>query len=153
MSNSVEDNNFESGLIEALQTLPKGIVDLFSALNIILATFAFLGNILVIIALCRVLSIAPSTKLFFRCLAVSDLCVGIIVQPIYIYATIVMSSFVRGICHDFNCCKRGQTVSPAFGNKIQTCCIIKASSPCYCQFLGQFDFIGTTLGVEKRHCL
>lgn len=38
MSNSVEDNNFESGLIEALQILPKVIVDLFSALNIILAT-------------------------------------------------------------------------------------------------------------------
>ena len=62
---------------------------LFSALNIFLSITASLGNVLILIALHRVASIYPPRKLFFRCLAVTDLGVGLIVQPFY--ATFLLS--------------------------------------------------------------
>ena len=55
----------------------------FSALNIFLSITATLGNAMILIALQKVSSIYPPRKLFFRCLAVTDLCVGLIVQPFY----------------------------------------------------------------------
>ena len=38
---------------------------------------------MILIALYNVSSIHPPTKLFFRCLAVTDLCVGLLVQPLF----------------------------------------------------------------------
>ena len=61
----------------------------FSALNIFLSITASLGNALILIALHKVTSIYPPTKVFFRCLAVTDLCVGLLVQPFY--ATFLLS--------------------------------------------------------------
>ena len=55
-----------------------------SALNVFLAITATLGNVLILIALHKVSSIYPPTKLLFRCLAVTDLCVGLISQPVYV---------------------------------------------------------------------
>ena len=52
-------------------------------LNILLSISAFLGNTLILIALDKVTSIYPPTKLLFRCLAVSDLCTGLISQPLF----------------------------------------------------------------------
>ena len=61
----------------------------FSALNIFLSITASLGNALILTALHKVTSIHPPTKLFFRCLAITDLCVGLLVQPFY--ATFLLS--------------------------------------------------------------
>ena len=44
---------------------------------------ASLGNTLILIALHKVTSIYPPTKLFFRCLAITDLCVGLTLQPLF----------------------------------------------------------------------
>ncbi|CAH3045799.1 unnamed protein product, partial [Pocillopora meandrina] len=44
---------------------------------------AILGNILILFALNKVTSICPPTKLLFRCLAVTDLCVGLVTQPLF----------------------------------------------------------------------
>ena len=55
------------------------------ALNIFLSIFATLGNVLILIALRNVSSIHPPTKLLFRCLAITDLCVGLLGQPLYVY--------------------------------------------------------------------
>ncbi|XP_022781248.1 adenosine receptor A3-like [Stylophora pistillata] len=55
----------------------------FASLNIIFSITAILGNVLILIALRKVTSIHPPTKLLFRCLAVSDICVGIIAQPLF----------------------------------------------------------------------
>ena len=52
-----------------------------------------MGNALILIALKNVSSIHPPTKLFFRCLAVTDLCVGLIVQPLY--ATYIISHIIK----------------------------------------------------------
>ena len=44
---------------------------------------ASLGNALILIALHKVTSVHPPTKLLFRCLAVTDLYVGLLTQPFY----------------------------------------------------------------------
>ena len=49
--------------------------------NIFLPFTATLGNTLILIALHKVSSIHPPTKFLLRCLAMSDFCVGVIVQP------------------------------------------------------------------------
>jgi len=64
-------------------TLPEGLVVFFAALNIFLSMTASLGNALILIALHKVASVHPTTKLLFRCLAVTDLCAGLITQPLY----------------------------------------------------------------------
>ena len=55
----------------------------FAALNTFFSITAILGNILILIALNKVTSICPPTKLMFRCLAVTDLCVGLTTQPLF----------------------------------------------------------------------
>ena len=47
------------------------------AFNIFLSITAVLGNILILVALRRVSSLHPPSKLLFRCLATTDLCVGL----------------------------------------------------------------------------
>ncbi|XP_078342460.1 melanocyte-stimulating hormone receptor-like [Oculina patagonica] len=55
-----------------------------SALNSTLSITAFLGNILIIVALRKVSSLHPPSKLLLGCLASTDLCVGLIAQPLYV---------------------------------------------------------------------
>ena len=54
-----------------------------SVLNIFLSITAFLGNILILLALHKRTSLNKPSKLLFRNLAVTDLCVGIIVEPLF----------------------------------------------------------------------
>ena len=68
--------------------MPPGVDIFLIALNIFLSITATLGNALILVALRNVSSIHPPTKLLFRCLAVTDLCVGLICQPLYVYLTI-----------------------------------------------------------------
>ena len=51
--------------------------------NIFLAFTATLGNTLILIALHKVSSIHPPTKFLLRCLAMTDFCVGVILQPLF----------------------------------------------------------------------
>ena len=53
-----------------------------SVLNILLSIVAFLGNTLILVALHKGSSLHPPSKLLFRSLAATDLCVGIIVEPL-----------------------------------------------------------------------
>ena len=53
-----------------------------AAANILFSITASLGNILILIALRKVTSIHPPTKLLFQCLAITDLGVGLISQPL-----------------------------------------------------------------------
>ena len=53
-----------------------------SAFNIFLSVTAVLGNILILVALRKVSSLHPPSKLLFRCLATTDLCVGLITEPL-----------------------------------------------------------------------
>ena len=71
-----------------------GMSAAFASLNTFLSITATLGNVLILIALNKVTSICPPTKLLFRCLAVTDLCVGLITQPLFI-VTLLASSNVH----------------------------------------------------------
>ena len=55
-----------------------------SSLNIFLSFTAFLGNTLILVALHKETSLHPPSKLLYRNLAITDLCVGIIVEPLYV---------------------------------------------------------------------
>ena len=59
-----------------------GLYIALTAVNIVLSITASLGNILILIALRKVTSIHPPTKLLFQCLAITDLGVGLISQPL-----------------------------------------------------------------------
>ena len=53
-----------------------------SALNSTLAVIAFLGNVLIIVSLKHV-SLHPPSKLLLGCIASTDLCVGLVTQPLF----------------------------------------------------------------------
>ena len=93
MANITGEGNYTSKLNQKLSAPPEGIFEFFSALNIFLSITAAVGNVLILIAMKNVSSIHPPTKLFFRCLAVTDLCVGLIVQPLY--ATSIISRIIK----------------------------------------------------------
>ena len=54
----------------------------FSAVNIFLSITAFLGNFLILVALNKETSLHPPSKLLYRCLATTDLLVGLVSQPL-----------------------------------------------------------------------
>ena len=86
MANLTEDRNLTAtqdlsckiGSYAAYQKL------LISVVNITLSITAFAGNILIIIALKRVSSLRPPSKLLLGCLASTDLCVGLVTQPLFV---------------------------------------------------------------------
>ena len=55
----------------------------FSAVNILLSIKAILGNSLILVALHKESSLHPPSKLLYRCLATTDLLVGLVNQPLY----------------------------------------------------------------------
>ena len=55
---------------------------LLSAVNIFFSLTAFLGNSLVFVALHKISSIHPPSKLWYRCLVTTDLLVGLVGQPL-----------------------------------------------------------------------
>ena len=56
----------------------------FAAVNIFLAVTAFLGNSLILVALHKESSLHPPSKLLYRCLATTDLLVGLVAQPLHV---------------------------------------------------------------------
>ena len=54
----------------------------FSVVNIFLSITAFLGNFLILVALNKESSLHPPSKLLYRCLATTDLLVGLFTQPL-----------------------------------------------------------------------
>ena len=53
-----------------------------AVINIFLSITALLGNTLILVALRKVTSLQPASKILYRNLAITDLCVGVIVQPV-----------------------------------------------------------------------
>ena len=69
----------------------QGYTTFFVVLNVFLSVIATIGNLLILVALRKVTSINPPTKLLFRCLAAADLCVGLIDQPLFV--TLLLTDF------------------------------------------------------------
>ena len=72
----------------------------FSVVNIIVAFTTIAANTLILIALPKVTSIHPPSKVLLRNLIVSDLCVGIVEITIVIYWISMVQEWWQ-ICHDF----------------------------------------------------
>ena len=88
-------NSFDDAdmMVNQTSTLQPGIAIFLSALNFVLSITAFVGNTLILVALYKVPSIHPPTKLLFRCLSVTDLCVGLFLQPLF--ATRILNSATK----------------------------------------------------------
>ncbi|XP_078342797.1 melanocyte-stimulating hormone receptor-like [Oculina patagonica] len=96
------DGNYTSRLNEtSTSTIGRPRHAFISALNIFLAITASVGNSIIIIALHKVTTLHPPTKLLFRCLAVTDLCVGLITQPLYAIAVMPQGAMNRDILKYF----------------------------------------------------
>ena len=72
---------------------------LISGINVALSITATLGNALILVAFCRETSLNPPSKLFLRCLTFSDLCVGLVVQPLAVL------SLLAAIYHLWDFCR------------------------------------------------
>ena len=88
-------NNTSNGA-SVIAKIPSGVWIFLTTLNIFLSIFATLGNVLILVALRNVSSIHPPTKLLFRCLAITDLCVGLLCQPLYVYVWCITISLGIG---------------------------------------------------------
>ena len=83
MENSTE-KEFYSKTIQALLCTDRSSGKhwiFLSALNSLLSITAFLGNTLILVALYKETSLRPPSKLLYRCLAITDLLVGLISEP------------------------------------------------------------------------
>ncbi|XP_020614230.1 adenosine receptor A3-like [Orbicella faveolata] len=69
-----------------------------SASNIFLSLTAFLGNTLILTALRGESSLHPPTKLLFRSLATTDLCVGLVTEPLDVSAWMSMMNKRWNVC-------------------------------------------------------
>ena len=70
---------------------------LLSGVNSFLSVTAFLGNVLILIALHKESSLHPPSKLLLRCLATADLCVGLISEPLTIIYWMSVANEYRNI--------------------------------------------------------
>ena len=95
MVNLTEGANFTKMKTPLSANIRVGLYIAIAAVNIVLSITASLGNILILIALRKVTSIHPPTKLLFQCLAITDLGVGLISQPLM--ATLMLMADNIGI--------------------------------------------------------
>ena len=82
MINISEHGHFSNSIQLDRVTYQTPSFALILSFNIFLAFTATLGNTLILVALHKVSSIHAPTKCLLRCLAMTDFCVGIIVQPL-----------------------------------------------------------------------
>ena len=73
---------------------PPFLLSIFAVLS--LSTLC--GNALILIALQKDSSLHPPSKLLFRCLSFTDLCVGLISQPVYVVYLVAVSKRNWHIC-------------------------------------------------------
>ena len=69
----------------------QGANTFFATLNVFLCVIATIGNLLILVALRKVTFFNPLTKPLFQCLAVTDLCVDLIEQPLFV--TLLLRDF------------------------------------------------------------
>ena len=72
---------------------------LLAVLNIILSVAAFLGNTLILVALHKESSLHPPSKLLLRCLTTTDLCVGLISEPVSVITLMSIPGQRWNMCH------------------------------------------------------
>ena len=85
---NITGSGTQTKTFEGLECSPYWVGELkqqsisFSAINILLSITATLGNSLILAALHKESSLHPPSKLLYRCLATTDLLVGLVTQPV-----------------------------------------------------------------------
>ena len=87
----VENNTSNISRIPGIEFSVDIAVAMIAAVNILFSITSSLGNILILIALRKVTSLHPPTKLLFQCLAITDLGVGLTSQPLF--ATLLLIDY------------------------------------------------------------
>ena len=70
-----------------------------SVLNSFLSVTAFLGNALILVAFRKESSLHPPSKHLLRSLTTTDLCVGLIVEPLYVTLLVTVVNEDWNVCH------------------------------------------------------
>ena len=70
-----------------------------SVLNSFLSVTAFLGNALILVAFRKESSLHPPSKHLLRSLTTTDLCVGLIVEPLYVTLLVTVVNEDWKVCH------------------------------------------------------
>ena len=103
LSKITEEENQKTSLEQSCSAEFTGVVHseliFLSAINIFFFIAAFLGNTLILVALHKESSLHPASKLLYRNLAITDLCVGIIVEPLQVVSWISMLNEKWNICY------------------------------------------------------
>ena len=79
-------------------TAIHGQLTFIAVLNAFLSITAFLGNVLVLVALRKDSSLHPPSKLLLRSLAVTDLCAGLFSEPLYVTLLVTVVNEHWNIC-------------------------------------------------------
>ena len=79
-------------------TAIHGQLTFIAGLNVFLSITAFLGNVLVLVALRKDSSLHPPSKLLLRNLAVTDLCAGLFSKPLYVTLLMTIVNEHWSIC-------------------------------------------------------
>ena len=96
------ENQKTAGELYCSAEFTKGVHDeliFLSVLNIFLSIAAVLGNTLILVALHKESSLHSPSKLLYRNLAITDLCVGAIAEPLTVTYWISVVSRRWNICH------------------------------------------------------
>ena len=135
-----------------------GQLTFIAVLNAFLSITAFLGNVLVLVALRKDSSLHPPSKLLLCNLAVTDLCAGLFSEPLYVTLLLTVVNEFWSICRylvvigfvisvflyvfvDSDCNKRGQTSCPVVRVEIQTGCYFEANPFYHNRLLGAFCWL------------
>ena len=70
-----------------------------AGINVASSITATLANALILVAFHKESSINPPSKLFLRCLAISDICVGLVVQPVAVALLFASVNHRWNFCH------------------------------------------------------
>ena len=95
-----QQKSVEQQLCNSSESTPgfQGHLTFLSGVNAFLSVTAFLGNTLVLIALHKESSLHPPSKLLLRSLATTDLCVGLISEPLTVIYWMSISNEKWNIC-------------------------------------------------------
>ena len=69
-----------------------------AVVNVILSLTAILGNFLILVTLRKQFSLHPPSKLLYRCLATTDILVGLVSQPLYAIYRISIANEYWDLC-------------------------------------------------------
>ncbi|KAL9952470.1 hypothetical protein ACROYT_G039732 [Oculina patagonica] len=112
-----------------------------SAFNVVLSIAAVLGNALILVALHKESSLHPPSKLLYRCLATTDLGVGLIVQPLGI---VFMISLVH---KEWNLCRYAYVSSFTAGYALSSVSLLTLTA------ISVDRLLALSLGLRYRQLL